>query len=934
MSATMATTPAVWINRAMECLWILAVVLVPLAFLGRNYGEWSSAIGSYELPKLTILKTLAGLLAALWLIEWGLRPPTAKICASSIRLAGLRPLTWLAGRREWLSEKPVRWLSIAVLLFLGSTLLSTFLSASFSVSMWGDIPGQDSYSAYTVAAYVLIFGVIATHLNSEAQLWRLLGAVVAVGVLVAVYGIFQHYGHDFLDLIEPSNTIRVSSTLGNATFAGAFLLMTIPVSVTLAAISLRGSYRSSSFWLVLGSWTVLLTVQMLGMVFTLTRGPWFGTIFALLVLLGLTAVFVGWRNLARTILAIGLAVALTSAVLVLTSGSSRGDDGEEASTTGTAAEEVADRISTVGRQAVSGGLGGRVDVWRVSWRLMIDRPWFSFDTLSLSYLRPLIGYGPDFFRETYLLESPPGFRKLPSEPAHAHNYFIHQGVELGFLGVVASLGVFVAVFLVGGYQLIKGSGNYANGHKLLLAALLATLAGRLLEQMVGVARVSDLTLFWVLLGTFFALPIVMRNRPPTNDVVPTLSQPRPSTRTGARTKVGSSLEKWVLLSRLLVVCLVVGIGVLTWTKSINYFRAGLIADQGAQQFREGRLQSSGVSLDRAIQLAPDVSSYYNDRAAVYWACRQSAQEQPGDSISQDKGQSYGLCQPQEQYERNQRWVERRPFNFRSRLALADSTLDLGSIQGNPDLISRSTELYREAVDMIPNGWPLWNHLGAVYIQVGQPDSAFTPLKKSLEITADTTLSYDAAVLQATAHFNLGQLDEAIAKSGEAIRSRNNLPEAYYIRGTSYYTLGQLEEAVKDLDSAVVSESEHGPAFNQHDLAFNNRGLAHVGMGRLDLALEDFSQAVKLNPELALAYNNRGFVHRDLGSLDLALGDLDHAISLDPNLTMAYYNRALTYALLGEDTKAQQNGELAVQLGLDSAAVEAALSEIKGRVSSE
>ena len=42
--------------------------------------------------------------------------------------------------------------------------------------------------------------------------------------------------------------------------------------------------------------------------------------------------------------------------------------------------------------------------------------------------------------------------------------------------------------------------------KLILITLLSVLAGRALEMIVGVARVSDLTVFWVLLGMFAPLP--------------------------------------------------------------------------------------------------------------------------------------------------------------------------------------------------------------------------------------------------------------------------------------------------------------------------------------------------------------------------------------------------------------------------------------------
>jgi hypothetical protein len=43
---------------------------------------------------------------------------------------------------------------------------------------WGEIPGQDGYSAYTIASYGVLFGIIATHLKNRAQLARLAGTIV------------------------------------------------------------------------------------------------------------------------------------------------------------------------------------------------------------------------------------------------------------------------------------------------------------------------------------------------------------------------------------------------------------------------------------------------------------------------------------------------------------------------------------------------------------------------------------------------------------------------------------------------------------------------------------------------------------------------------------------------------------------------------------
>ena len=282
-----------WANRGLETLWLLAVVLVPLAFLGRDFGEWSSVIGSFELPKIVILRTLVGLMAILWIVEWTFKEPFPPFLSFDCKRTLYSPKTWVSALGRWLREQPGRLLMLAALFYLATTLLSTFLSTSFSVSMWGDVPGQDSYSAYTVIAYVLLFGVVATHLKTPTQLQRLLAAVVFMGVLVALYGVFQHYGHDFLDLREPPNTNRASSTLGNAIFSGSLLLLIIPICLAWSANSLRGSAKSLDFWVRLSLWVPVLTILLLGIVFTLSRGPWAGTAMALAFLFGLTILLAG-----------------------------------------------------------------------------------------------------------------------------------------------------------------------------------------------------------------------------------------------------------------------------------------------------------------------------------------------------------------------------------------------------------------------------------------------------------------------------------------------------------------------------------------------------------------------------------------------------------------------------------------------------------------
>ena len=62
-----------WPGWGMEGLWLLTVVLVPVAFLGRDQIYSETVIAYFEVPKIALLRTLTGLMAALWLIEWGIQ---------------------------------------------------------------------------------------------------------------------------------------------------------------------------------------------------------------------------------------------------------------------------------------------------------------------------------------------------------------------------------------------------------------------------------------------------------------------------------------------------------------------------------------------------------------------------------------------------------------------------------------------------------------------------------------------------------------------------------------------------------------------------------------------------------------------------------------------------------------------------------------------
>lgn len=800
-----------WLNRSMEFLWLLGVFLVPLVFLGQDYAKSETVIAYVEVPKVALLRTIVGLMVVLWLIDWGLRSSVES--GTSINLNNLRrlPTRWLAWLGETIWRHPHCWLPIAVGFYLGTTILSTALSGSFRVSLWGEVPGQDSYSAYTVVAYILLFSMIVTRLKTRPQVWRLLGAIVAMGALVSGYAVLQHYGHDLLYLSESTGGMT-TSFMGNSIFAAAVIMMTIPITVGASVTSLLRFPRpadtvgsNGSRWAVglaiLGVWVVVLAIQFLGLLFTFSRGPWIGSLCALTLMMVLVAVFVGRRGFVRMALVLGLATIITAAVFFIPRTVDPWTTNEATTSINIvvdpAAAEVVDQFSSIGGEVLGGFSGGRLTHWQVSWQLIKNHPWFAFDSLSLRWLRPLVGYGPDLFRYTYLLKSSAqGPDRSLLAPDHAHNFFVHQTVEQGLLGAMGSLGIFAAALLAGAHQLLRSKNGMDTAHKLILVALLSVVAGRGLEMMVGVARVSDLTVLWVVLGLFAALPSAMKAQELRLRLVD-VAESRPRASSGHSVSfsgTGVGRGPW-LLKMAVAVCLIGTIFNLTWMNGISYPRAAVKAGHALESYRQGDLPSSLAAIERAVELAPDVPVYHTWKALVFSAYRRDLSGPREQRCSTQGILPYQSCLATLAHQSNLNGSNQRPFYLGSRIALANSAFNL-------DLDDESIRYRQESLSMVPGSWGLRNNLASALIQQGRPEGALKPLRESLEITEGTRVSIDALIIRARAYVNLGRYQDAIVDLNRALKIKPSSPEAHAGMAVVYANLGQEEKARRASDRAV------------------------------------------------------------------------------------------------------------------------------------
>ena len=472
----------VHVRRVMEVLWLLTLFLVPLMF-----ATPSVINNGYDLPKVTLYRSLIGLLSALWVIEWGLILPG--------REGHLPRLSW-ARVRGLLLLQPTRWVAAAASLVLASSLISTLLSPSIPVSLWGSEPALDGSGFYNTLSHFVLFAVLSTHLKTSAQLWRLFAAIAISGVVVGFYGILQYYGLDPVGV--HLGGARVVSSLGNSAVAAAFLLMVIPLTIALILRS-RGTRVLS---IGTAPWVALLAVPLLAIAFTQARGPVVGLVAALTVFLFLLAMAMGWRTAVHAGAVLAVSAALTWAVVTFITPRilmpETGSSGafRVLSVLPEVTESFTSDKATIFHDAeirlpvsTPSGMKARLLLWEGAGRLVLNRPWFKFDDRPPPLSLHLFGYGPEFFQYLFPLERPVDLvysegHKYYRFARDGHNDVVHRTVELGLFGLASHLLLLGAVAATGASLVLRGRTLSVPNQKLAMVALLASIGGRTIEQTV------------------------------------------------------------------------------------------------------------------------------------------------------------------------------------------------------------------------------------------------------------------------------------------------------------------------------------------------------------------------------------------------------------------------------------------------------------------
>lgn len=300
--------------------------------------------------------------------------------------------------------------------------------------------------ALVMIAFAFSYFIIINTIENKKQFKSLLYLFVIAAALSAVYGIYQYifgdvYSQAWLDAeMFEDIKMRVYSTFENPNVYGEYLILAIPIAVSL-------------FWTEKGFWKKafllgIVAITTLAMVLTFSRGCWLGILLALAIL----AVIID-----RRFIILGL-IGLMCLPFVLP-------------------DTIIQRFTSIGDMSDS-STSYRVYIWMGSLAMLKDY-WFSG-----------VGLGETSFNTIYPLYS---YNNI--QAPHSHNLYLQIVSQFGILGLIMFLGVVYNFYKEATISMLKKK-------NIILAGIVAGMTGFFLESMFDYTwyNYRVILIFWMVLA--------------------------------------------------------------------------------------------------------------------------------------------------------------------------------------------------------------------------------------------------------------------------------------------------------------------------------------------------------------------------------------------------------------------------------------------------
>jgi tetratricopeptide (TPR) repeat protein len=344
--------------------------------------------------------------------------------------------------------------------------------------LWSDSPYITLKELPPFLAGPLLYLIIANNINNEKQTNRIINAMLIIGGLFGIYGLFQYNNMDFFSFWQGNiGRQKVFGLSGNVGYFAGYLMFPLPIAISLFFVCKNKVKK------------ILLLIGVLAMVgallATLTRGSYLAlgisSIFMFILFLSSRGIFFVKEN-KKIFIVILIAILITIFLFVIPNTFNK---------QGTVISKIKSRIS-VAQLSNDSSLKRREAMWGFSTLMIKDHL--------------LLGSGLGTFKYNTLRYQAKFFDQGQNRALYpygvadkAHNEYLQLGAELGIIGLGIFFSLIIIYFNYGVKKLKSIENKYKQG---IIIGLMGSIVAFLVDGLFWfpLRLPTNTAMFWLALG--------------------------------------------------------------------------------------------------------------------------------------------------------------------------------------------------------------------------------------------------------------------------------------------------------------------------------------------------------------------------------------------------------------------------------------------------
>ena len=683
-------------NQIIEGVYLFAIVSIPIVFSPEEL------FGFYQLPKEFLLHFISSILLLLLSLKIIFEPSKLINKLNSNKLA-----------------------VTSVLLLLTSFFLSSIFSVNLLGSLFGREYGMSSNSFQTYFALSIIFLSIFIVYEDKKNIVNIFKSVLISTTIISIVGLLQFIAPNIFETFTFYHQTRIVSTLGNPIYFGSVLVLGIQLTIIYYLIFFKLEEKNG---IKLFYPLLIISIQLSSLILTLSRGP------LISFLIGFLIIFISYlmlcsRSFKKTITIFLLPILFSLLIINIPTFE---DDNEFFDSlverSGSLSKDLELSIDVEsGTEFLSpNSFNYRGENWIGALRLIKSWPNI-LDNSNSTFGRFMVGYGPDMYIYVYPITVPIQERIVIS--SNAHNIFLNIFIENGLLGI--SLLLFLIFSFL--FMLISKLKVNDNNEKFLIIAFLAILFSRIIEQLFGLAVISDLLFTYSILALVAIKTASLKEK--KYDIL------------------NSNLKGLIPIFSLLLI----SISLIFTANNFNKFVSSFNLGNGINAVSNGNIEDAIKSLE--------VASKYNNRSEIIetelFKLSYKIYQVENKNNSAEAAALLPLM-----YERLLSFEQRSPYSFNTQLFITTITWEMS--KRNPELFrNESIGRYIRLRNLMPQYLGPQEILSNVLVAVGEIE-----LGKS-EAEVGIKMSDSAGLQSAQSWWVKGEAERVLNEIESSINSFNN-----------------------------------------------------------------------------------------------------------------------------------------------------------------